>query len=180
MTPARARTTKPRPPRAPKDGGRAAAADEADPAVRVLRQFRQIFNAVKKHFQRVERQSGLGGSQVWALAIVRAQPGIGVGDLARAMNIRQSTASNLVKALVGRDLLATSPRPEDRRSVRLKLTAGGSQLLRRVPGPYAGVLPTALRALEAKTLKRLEADLLQLLAHLEVDARSGEIPLADM
>jgi DNA-binding MarR family transcriptional regulator len=147
-------------------------------AVRVLRQFRQIFNAVKKHFQRVERQSGLGGSQVWALAIVRAQPRIGVGDLARAMNIGQPSASNLVKALVARELLADSPRPDDRRSVQLSLTPAGARLLRRTPGPYAGVLPTALRALEARTLKRLEQDLEQLLAHLETDGQASETPLA--
>jgi DNA-binding MarR family transcriptional regulator len=69
-------------------------------AARVLRQFRQIFNAVKTHFQQVEKIVGLGGAQVWALSVIRDAPDIGVCSLAQAMNIHQSTASNLVKTLV--------------------------------------------------------------------------------
>ncbi len=66
-------------------------------ATRVLRQFRQVFNAVKTHFQQVERQAGVGGAQVWALSVVRERPGIGMNDLARALDVRQPTASNLVQ-----------------------------------------------------------------------------------
>ena len=36
---------------------------------------------------------------MWALSIVDAVPGIGVGDLAAAMDVHQSTASNLVKGV---------------------------------------------------------------------------------
>jgi DNA-binding MarR family transcriptional regulator len=166
-------------------GPRADAAPATEPAhdeaaARVLRQFRQIVNAVKAHFQQVERRVGLGGSQVWALAIVREQPGVGVTGLARAMNIRQATASNLVKALVERQLLDTAPSPTDGRAVCLRVTPAGARLLRKVPGPYAGVLPDALRRLERPALRRLERDLALLIAQLEVDPRAAEVPLADM
>ena len=40
-------------------------------AARVLQQFRQIFNAVKTHFQQVEKKVGVGGAQVWALAVMK-------------------------------------------------------------------------------------------------------------
>lgn len=53
------------------------------PARQVLRQFRVIFNAVKVHFRQVERESGLGGAQVWALSVVAESPGIGVGSRRR-------------------------------------------------------------------------------------------------
>lgn len=69
-------------------------------AARVLRRFRLVFNAVKTHFQQVEKRTGLGGAQLWALSIIRQRPDIGVGDLANAMDIHQSTASNLVRALL--------------------------------------------------------------------------------
>ena len=58
-------------------GGPPAMADE--PAARVLRQFRQVFNAVKTHFRQVEKTVGLGGAQVWALSVIRDIPGIGIG-----------------------------------------------------------------------------------------------------
>ena len=153
--------------------------DADEPAQRVLRQFRQVFNAVKTHFQQVEKKVGLGGAQVWALSVVQEAPGIGVGALAAAMNIHQSTASNLVKALVERELVTVSRHPVDRRVVLLKLLPAGARILRRTPGPFAGVLPNALAALEQKTLKRLEADLAKLIEVLEVDDRLGKIPLGD-
>jgi len=80
----------------PTDGLRA---ELGEPAARVLRRFRLVFNAVKAHFQQVERSAGVGGAQLWALSIIREHPGRGVNDLARAMDVKQSTASNLVRAL---------------------------------------------------------------------------------
>ena len=83
----------------------------------VLRQFRVVFNAVKTHFQHVERQAGVGGAQLWALSVVAGHPGIGVGELALKMDIHQSTTSNLVRALVGRGLLSSRRDEVDRRAV---------------------------------------------------------------
>ena len=149
-------------------------------ADRVLRQFRQVFNAVKTHFQQVERKAGLGGAQVWALSVIHAAPGCGVGALATAMNIHQSTASNLVKALADRALIAASRDAVDRRIVRLRVLPAGVEVLRRSPGPFAGVLPDALSALDTRTLKRIEADLAKLIAVLEVDPDAARIPLAEL
>ncbi|HZF81043.1 MAG TPA: MarR family winged helix-turn-helix transcriptional regulator [Rubrivivax sp.] len=159
---------------------KAKAAERHDPAARVLRQFRQVFNSVKTHFQQVEKKVGLGGAQVWALSVIRDQPEIGISGLASAMDIHQSTASNLIKALVERQLVSVSKDEGDRRAVRLRLTAAGARLLKRSPGPYAGVLPAALAALDEKTLKRLEADLAKLMRELHPDRRAGGIPLAEL
>ncbi|RQP25603.1 MarR family winged helix-turn-helix transcriptional regulator [Piscinibacter terrae] len=151
-----------------------------EPSARVLRQFRQVFNAVKTHFQQVEKKVGLGGSLVWALSVLRDTPDIGMGDLARAMQIHQSTASNLVKTLIERELVVATKDEADRRAVRLRLTALGARQLRKSPGPFAGVLPAALASLDEKTLKRMEKDLAQLIEVLQVDEEAGGIPLSDM
>jgi DNA-binding MarR family transcriptional regulator len=157
-----------------------ASADHALAAARVLRQFRQIFNAVKTHFQQVEKKVGLGGAQVWALSVIRETPDISMGGLAQAMNIHQSTASNLVRALVERGLVSVTRHRMDRRAVMLRLLPPGGRILRRSPGPFAGVLPEALAALDQKTLKRLEADLKTLIGALHADARAAKIPLAEL
>jgi DNA-binding MarR family transcriptional regulator len=140
-------------------------AGPVDPAAaaRVLRRFRQVFTAVRAHFQKVEKQVGIGGAQVWALGVVAEQPGIAVGALARAMHIHQSTASNLVRGLVERGLLRTQRGAVDRRTVYLHLEPPGQALLARAPVPHAGVLSQALENLPPVTLARLEADLLHLL-----------------
>ena len=42
------------------------ASPESEPAFRVLRKFRRVFNTVRTHFQLVEKKVGVGGAQVWA------------------------------------------------------------------------------------------------------------------
>ena len=156
------------------------AAAEAASAARVLRRFRLMFNAVKTHFQQVERKAGIGGAQLWALSIIEAQPELGVGSLARAMDVHQTTASNLVRALVEQGLIESHRSGVDRRAAQLKATRAGVRLLERAPGPFSGVLPEALQRLDAATLERLDHDLAALLALLHTDRRAEHIPLAQM
>jgi DNA-binding MarR family transcriptional regulator len=158
----------------------APALDVAEPAARVLRRFRLVFNAVKTHFQQVEKRAGVGGAQLWALSVVRATPGIGVNDLARAMDIHQTTASNLVKSLVAMEFMLAERNGPDRRAVQLRITPAGGRVLRKAPGPFTGVLPDALSRLDAKTLDRLDRDLAKLLAELHADERAAHTPLAQM
>lgn len=153
---------------------------ETELSTQALRRFRMVFNAVKTHFQQIEKRSGVGGAQMWALSVIREQPGIGVGDLARAMDVHQSTASNLVKSLVENGMVASAKDGLDRRALRLRLLPPGSTVLRRTPGPLQGVLPEALKTLDPKTLKRLNADLDQLLTVLKTDERAAWIPLSEL
>ena len=157
-----------------------AAATEPQATVRVLRQFRLVFNSVKTHFRQVEKQAGLGGAQVWALSVIRDRPGIGVNQLARAMDVRQPTASNLVKALAEQDLVEVRKDERDGRAVMLHLRPAGTRVLRKAPGPFTGVLPQALATLDAPTLARLEQDLAVLIQVLGADQRGARIPLSQI
>jgi DNA-binding MarR family transcriptional regulator len=149
-------------------------------AAHVLRRFRLVFNAVKTHFQQVEKKAGVGGAQIWALSVVRDNPGIGVNALASAMDIHQTTASNLVKLLVNAELLAAAKNGADRRTVQLRVLPAGTRILRKAPGPFAGVLPEALARLDAATLRRLDRDLSALIRELGGDDKAAGIPLAQM
>src|SRR6059058_1487280 len=142
---------------------------EVEPAARVLRRFRLVFNAVKSHFRAVETKAGISGAQLWALSVVHGQPGIGVGELARAMDIHQSTASNLLRALVEKGLVLTERGGTDLRAVQLQVSAKGGRLLAKAPGPFTGVLPEALARLDQRTLARLDRDLAVLITELGVD-----------
>jgi DNA-binding MarR family transcriptional regulator len=166
-----------------KDSHRKGAADPAPQAAaqgaggetagKVLRQFRVVFNAVKTHLQQVEKAVGIGGAQVWALGIIATRPGVGVSELAQAMDIHQSTASNLVKSLIGRELALAAKDGFDRRTVQLRVTPAGRRLLRNAPVPLAGGLPQALARLDQATLARLEQDLSLLIAELDTDAAAN-------
>ena len=158
-------------------GKRAGSGDET--AMHVLRRFRVVFNQVKTHFRQVERAAGISGAQAWALSVVEARPGLGTSALAEAMDVHQSTASNLVRGLVARQLLVSEHGAEDRREVQLHLTAKGRKALRKAPEPLAGVLPDALRRLDARTLARLDRDLARLVKELGADRSAGAIPLGN-
>lgn len=146
----------------------------------MLRRFRLVFNAVKTHFQQVEKKAGVGGAQLWAMSVISINPGIGINDLASAMDVHQTTASNLVKALVTAEMVAAEKKGPDRRAVQLRILPAGSRVLRKAPGPFAGVLPEALATLDAQTLQRLDHDLALLIKALNTDHRAAGIPLAQM
>lgn len=148
--------------------------------VRVLRQFRLVFNAVKTHFQQVEKTAGIGGAQVWGLSVIRDHPGMGVKQLARALDVRQPTASNIVRALCKQGLVEVLKDDRDGRAVRLQVRPEGLAVLQRAPGPFAGVLPEALASLDPATLANLERDLAVLIQSLDVDKRGANVPLSQI
>jgi DNA-binding MarR family transcriptional regulator len=96
------------------------------------------------------------------------------------MAVHQSTASNLVRGLVDRQLVEATKDDVDRRAVQLHLTPAGTRLLQGAPGPFAGVLPDALKALDVATLKRLEGDLARLIQVLGADEGGAAIPLSGL
>ena len=155
-------------------------APDPEPATRVLRQFRIVFNSVKTHFRQVEREAGLGGAQLWALSVIAQMPGIGVTELARSLDIHQSTASNLVRTLTQRGLISAARDGSDRRGVALRALPAADALLARAPMPFAGVLPDALSSLDEATLHRLEADLARLITLLAADEEAAQVPLAQI
>lgn len=145
----------------------------------ILRQFRIVFNAVKTHFQQVETLAGASGAQVWALHVINERPGLRISELARAMDIRQPTASIFVKGLAAQELVTVRRDGQDRRAVQLHATSAGRKLLRKAPGPFAGVLPQAIAELDEQTLAQLEVSLGALIRKLDTDDRGATIPLAE-
>jgi len=164
----------------PVDSHEVAESIQREAVVQVLRQFRQVFNAVRTHFQQVEKHAGLGGAQLWALSLVNSHPGLGVSELAATMDIHQSTASNLVRALADRQFIKTHRRGPDKRIVQLTIEPAGTAVLARAPGPYTGVLPSALARLDDAALERLHQDLGVLIMTLGIDEHAAKVPMSQM
>jgi DNA-binding MarR family transcriptional regulator len=149
----------------------------AKAAGRVLRQLRLVFHTFKAHFREIERDARVSGAQLWALSVVNDRPGLRLGELAAALDIRQSTASNLIKPLVEGGFIVTAKQDADRRILELRLTALGREVVRKAPPPQNGVLPNALGKLSGDSLTRLEEDLDVLIAVLGAGKRGAQIPL---
>jgi DNA-binding MarR family transcriptional regulator len=161
----------------PRSAARRKAPSQDEAATLVLRKLRRVFNSIKGHFRDVEKKAGVAGAQVWALSVIRDKPGVGVNELARAMDIHQSTASNLIKPLIERGMVVAGRAENDRRALHLKITARGTAVLKKAPAPVTGVLPDALSKLDLETLVRLDQDLTGLIAILGADRRSERMPL---
>jgi len=157
----------------------------ADPhaaqAVAVLGQFRLIFKSVRKHFRSVEESAGVSGAQLWVLSEVAKKPGLRVTELARAMSIHQSTASNLIERLEREGHIERRRDPADQRVVRLFLTPAARRAVAKAPGPPEGVLPDALKRLSTEDLVALGKHLFKLTSLLRVrDASGKKTPLSEI
>jgi DNA-binding MarR family transcriptional regulator len=148
----------------------------------VLGQFRVVIKSIRHHYQKVQKQSGVSGAQLWALAHVARHPGNKVGDLASALAIHPSTASNLINRLVSLALVVRKREGRDKRVVRLHPTARGARALKRAPQPLIGVLQQALSELPAAGLDGLHRHLAKLVRTMKVkDVRAGRsTPLSDV
>jgi DNA-binding MarR family transcriptional regulator len=147
----------------------------------VLAQFRVVFRSIRQHYQRVQRRAGVTGAQLWALAHIAAHPGTRMGELARALAIHPSTASNLVRRLEVLALVMRERRGNDQRTVQLFLTGKGVRALRQAPQPLIGVLQQALSELPARRLDALGHQLAELIGAMKVkDLRARTMPISHM
>lgn len=112
----------------------------------------RLVRAVQNGMQNIDRSHGLSGSQLWALWQISAQPGQRVTELAEALHIHPSTASNLLDKLEARGFVRRERRDVDNRVVRLHLGEAGLNLVKEIPGPTQGLLRHALQQVSAPVL----------------------------
>jgi len=148
----------------------------------VLEQFRIIIRSVRRHYEDVERRAGLSGAQLWALAEVAERPGVQVGELARALAVHPSTASNLARRLQSLGLVRRERKGRDQRHVQLFTTAKGERRLARAPRPSIGVLQQALSELPERRLGDLHRALARVITLMKVKslAAARALPLSDL
>lgn len=163
--------------------GRTRTAQATHQAIRVevLQKFREVFSAVRFHFDEVSKQLGVTGTELWAMWELQQNPSQRVSDLAARLSVRQSTVSNLIERLENLGLAARLREDEDRRVVRLKLTAEGRKTLGRAPAPARGVLPDALEQLAQQDLERLRDALAMLLSQIATRVPGADqTPLSEL
>lgn len=131
-------------------------------------QFRVVANALRAPVQRRVEGHAISDRKLTALNAVWHSPGIGVNALARLLDVRQPTASQLVKALAAQQLIEVRRDSHDRRAVNLHISADGRALLRRLPAgfDFGARLPLALQRMGAESVISLERGLSQLIESL--------------
>ncbi len=101
--------------------------------IQLLRTAETVWNSSRVFFQRW----GLSPTQFNVLNLLHGVPGgLSQIDLSRALLMHRSNLTGLVDRLEKRGLVARGERPGDRRSYRVRLTAQGAQLMRRIQPSY--------------------------------------------
>jgi DNA-binding MarR family transcriptional regulator len=114
-------------------------------AIRLLRMLR-----------REDDESGLSAPRLSALSVIVFSPGIALGELAAAEQVRPPTMTRIVDALVTRGLVLREADPHDRRAVRLSATEEGRALLLAGKARRVEALTRRLHTLSAADRAALE------------------------
>ncbi len=149
--------------------------------LRTLQALRTVVGSARQHDVRVRRATGVSGSQLWALDVIRQAAGITVTELAARLALHQTTASNLINALAARSLIRRSRDRRDQRVVHLHVTTEGARLLVRAPRPLSGLLVDALGRMPARDLQNFALSLAALLGamHKSAPSAAGEFLLGE-
>lgn len=98
-------------------------------------------------------------AQVEILQRLKEEPDLRLNDLAARHRLANNTVSTLVQHSVVAGLVERTPDPNDRRAVRLALTAAGAQMLAEWQAAHERRLGEALTGLSAPDRKAISASL---------------------
>lgn len=123
----------------------------------------------------IESATGLSGPQFWALKEVASAPdGLTLGELAERLALHKANAGRLADRLARRRLVTRTTPADDRRVVRVKVTAKGLERAELpISAPPQAHLLARLESLPPAELRALERSLARLVELLGAD---GEEP----
>lgn len=150
----------------PPSGEIAQALANPAPEVNAEALFGQILNLLRRiesGMKDVDHPQKMSGSQLWALWLIAAHPGMRISDMAQAMHIHHSSASNLLDKIEARDLIRRQRQSTDTRVVRLWLTAQGEELAAQVSGPVQVKFRQALEQLGPQERQQMSRAIAQVL-----------------
>lgn len=123
----------------------------SEPAKELVEQLTRAFERFTRRFKVAEAaaaaDNALNALDAQTLMLVAANPGSGLGDVARDLNVAMTTMSSAVDRLVKKGLVERK-RPEgDRRAVELTATAEGRGVVADQKAAYRNACRAMLRAL---------------------------------
>lgn len=127
------------------------------PDYATLAAFRHALRRFLHFSESAAEAAGLTAQHYQAMLVLRAgveSERLAINDLARQLLIRHNSAVGLVDRLMAQGLVMRRRSPEDRRKVRLRLTAKGNRLLERLAGVHR------------RELERIGPDLRELLRNV--------------
>jgi len=99
----------------------------------IVAALRRIIRAVDLHSRRLAEEHGLTGPQLATLQAAASMGESSTGALARAVHLSGPTVTGILDRLTKRGLVDRTRNGQDRRSVTVRLTSGGEDVLAAAP-----------------------------------------------
>lgn len=132
----------------------------------IINNLRRVFQVVNEQSKKAEHETGLTGPQLWAIKIIAQEAPIMVSDIARRMFLHPTTVVGILDRLEKQGLAVRIRSTEDRRVVKVELTAQGRALVKKAPEVAQGLLVAGLEKLNAKNLVNIAQGLDQMVGIL--------------
>jgi MarR family transcriptional regulator, organic hydroperoxide resistance regulator len=118
----------------------------------IIDNLRRVFQVVNEQSKKAEHATGLTGPQLWAIKTIAQEAPIMVSEIARRMYLHPATVVGILDRLEKQGLVIRIRSTEDRRVVKVELTAQGQALVKKAPKVAQGLLVEGLEKLNEKKL----------------------------
>lgn len=122
----------------------------------IMDNIRRVFQILNEESQRVKRQTGLTGPQIWAIRVIHEHGRINSADIAKHMFLHPATVLGIIDRLEAHGLVARSRSKDDRRIIWVELTQAGKDLVTSVPEVIHGLLSARLMGAPANELASID------------------------
>lgn len=150
----------------------------SDTVAEIIDNLRRVFQVVNEQSKKAEKETGLTGPQLWAIKTIAQEAPIMVSEIARRMYLHPATVVGILNRLERRGFVLRVRSKEDRRVVRVELTALGEDLVKAAPAVAQGLLVAGLEKLKTNNLKTLAASLDQLVEILGAQGIPAQLILS--
>ncbi len=114
---------------------------------RIIHSLRRISRSVGIHSRKLNAKFGLTTPQLICLDVLAKANKMILRDLARKINLGESTVNGIVDRLEAKDFLIRRRSAEDRRKVYLEITEAGREMIRKTPPLLQDKLSASLAGL---------------------------------
>ena len=128
----------------------------------IIDNLRRVFKVVNEQSKKAEHETGLTGPQLWTIKVISDFAPIRVSDLARRIYLHPATVVGILDRLESRGLVVRIRSRDDRRVVKIELTADGRKLVVSAPEVAQGLLVAGLETLTPAKLISINSALKQL------------------
>ncbi|MBP8811730.1 MAG: MarR family transcriptional regulator [Kofleriaceae bacterium] len=122
----------------------------ASTSLAFMRQLWTLAHALDVRSKWMARHLGVTGPQRLVVRMIGQRPSVSAGELARLLDLHPSTLTGILARLRARRLIVAVRDPEDRRRVRLSLTAAGRAIDRHRRGTVEAAVQAALATVPAR------------------------------